>query len=297
MAIKLENKPNVLAPNGTYTYGNIQDESTPGANDGTPINEEVYADFHQFFARLAGPWITYNGLPDNTTNGYQFMEALWRNLHFFVSQDIMKGILGNYTTGDLIILHGCVITPTIPGSSSITAGAIYYNGNIYQVAANANVVTAGAETLVFKIQPIAGLLMPTIYLDGDASGSGIADYNASTVKRIGSNFNNLSTKIVDIGDWDMDATDSITVAHGCDNLQIRNIEAVIFTDTGVTVSNGNSFPLGLRWEASGNVQGGLYWGATDVYLHRLIGGLFDSTSFNATSYNRGHLIITYQSEA
>jgi len=58
-----------------YLFGRIKDNS--GTNDGTPVNEFVYGDIHQFFAKLitlAG--ITPNNLPDNETNGYQTIQAL-----------------------------------------------------------------------------------------------------------------------------------------------------------------------------------------------------------------------------
>lgn len=75
MAIKLLDKPNVESVSYDYPYGNIKDN--PGDNTGTPVNKLVYADFHQFFAKLmddAG--ISYNGLPDNATDGFQYWLAL-----------------------------------------------------------------------------------------------------------------------------------------------------------------------------------------------------------------------------
>lgn len=75
MAYKLEDKPNVVAPNGTYPYGAIKDNS--GSGDGTPVNAVVYGDFHQFFARLmAIAGLVANGLPDNAVNGFQLFTAL-----------------------------------------------------------------------------------------------------------------------------------------------------------------------------------------------------------------------------
>ena len=51
MAIKLEDKPNTVAPNADYPYGNIQDNT--GSNNGTPVNTLVYSDLHQFFAKMS----------------------------------------------------------------------------------------------------------------------------------------------------------------------------------------------------------------------------------------------------
>ena len=46
-------------------------------NNSTPVNELVYGDIHEFFAKLMRLYgISYNGLPDNETNGYQSIEAL-----------------------------------------------------------------------------------------------------------------------------------------------------------------------------------------------------------------------------
>lgn len=60
---------------GDYPNARIKDNT--GAGNGTPVNELLYGDIHEFFAklmRLAG--LSYNGLPDNETNRYQLIEAL-----------------------------------------------------------------------------------------------------------------------------------------------------------------------------------------------------------------------------
>lgn len=58
-----------------YPNGRIQDNT--GAGNGTPVNEFVYGDIHEFFAkamRLYG--INFNALPDNENNGYQYLDAI-----------------------------------------------------------------------------------------------------------------------------------------------------------------------------------------------------------------------------
>lgn len=75
MARSLASKPQTVAPDATYEYGNIRD--TSGSTLGTPVNTLVYGDFHQFFEKLMDyANVTANGLPDNTTNGYQLFDAL-----------------------------------------------------------------------------------------------------------------------------------------------------------------------------------------------------------------------------
>ena len=58
-----------------YLEGRVKDNT--GAGGGTPVNEFVYGDLHQTFAKLMHLYkMKYNGLPDNETNGYQLIEAL-----------------------------------------------------------------------------------------------------------------------------------------------------------------------------------------------------------------------------
>lgn len=94
-----------------------------------------------------------------------------------VDSSIM-GMLQKYISGDLIIISGCVISATIPGTSTITEGSIFYNNKLYKVPAG-SVVTTSGQTLVFESNQDR-----TIELQAGASGSGIANYNASVVKRI-----------------------------------------------------------------------------------------------------------------
>ena len=71
----LQSKPNIIAPTVDFPFGQIKDDS--GNNDGVPVDEQVYGDFHQFFEKLMSDGgVTANGLPDNETNGFQLNEAL-----------------------------------------------------------------------------------------------------------------------------------------------------------------------------------------------------------------------------
>ena len=61
-----------------YLNGRIKDNT--GAGGGTPVNERVYGDIHQFFAKLMNlAGLGFTGLPENEINGYQYIESL-RNL-------------------------------------------------------------------------------------------------------------------------------------------------------------------------------------------------------------------------
>jgi len=67
-----------LSDPSDYLNGRIKDNT--GSGDGTPVNERVYGDFHQLVAKLMNlSGLSFNNLPENETNGYQFIDSL-RNL-------------------------------------------------------------------------------------------------------------------------------------------------------------------------------------------------------------------------
>ena len=73
----LVNKPNVSAPDADFPFGRIKDKS--GSNPGTPVNEIVYGDIHQFFEKLMNEaGLSANELPESEYSGFQLMTALTR---------------------------------------------------------------------------------------------------------------------------------------------------------------------------------------------------------------------------
>ena len=98
-------------------------------------------------------------------------------------------------------------------------------------------------------------------------------------------------KIVDIGDWDMDGTAILSVAHTIgDFKKIRSVQAFVRNDTDTLY-----YPLNTPdFLYTGTAEGGVnYWDTSIVRLGRVTGGVFDSADFNATSYNRGYIVIEY----
>ncbi len=70
LSVNIDNSDLVNYPNGRI-------KNNTGAGDGTPVNEFIYGDLHEFkdkLMRLAG--IEHSGLPDNEQNGFQSIEAL-----------------------------------------------------------------------------------------------------------------------------------------------------------------------------------------------------------------------------
>lgn len=58
-------------------FPNKRIRDNDGSGNGTPVNEVVYGDHHEFFAQIMRLYgILYNALPDQATNGYQLVDAL-----------------------------------------------------------------------------------------------------------------------------------------------------------------------------------------------------------------------------
>lgn len=105
----------------------------------------------------------------------------------------------------------------------------------------------------------------------------------------------LKTAIIDIGDWDMDANllPAVTPVHGLTLADIRSVQAYIRADVDAGLP-GAVHPIWAAATGSANDAGGVVNAQTvNIGLSRRTGGFFDSADFNATSYNRGWIIIEY----
>jgi hypothetical protein len=232
---------------------------------------------------------------------------------------IVNGLIGSYTTNDIIILYGCVIvvTGTIPGTGTATlsAGAVYYNGEIYYVDANPSLSTTSPQTLIWQIASdyISG--DPATFSDGTnhdfheinkfelvagTAGSGLGNYDAATVKI------KFNKAIIPIGTWDMDtsATKGVsltgTIFDGKNYVaKIKDIRAYIFRDGQPTTVNPQGIPLTSVLTVDMTPQGGvealdtINGVGTEIVLVRKASGHFDSANYNDSVTNRGYLLIEY----
>jgi hypothetical protein len=96
---------------------------------------------------------------------------------------------------------------------------------------------------------------------------------------------------IDIGDWNMVAASACTVAHNLDFLSIKSFTSFIKPDAAVSTTI--LYPLSIL-TALGAVSGFVMIQGTNIMLHRENSLFFDSTNFDATSYNRGYITVTYQ---
>ena len=98
-------------------------------------------------------------------------------------------------------------------------------------------------------------------------------------------------KVISIGDWDMDTTASVNIAHGLTLAKIIGVTAIVFDDAGAAaypLTAGYTVPPAT--DAEGSV---LRVTALDVVLTRRAGGVFDAAGFATTPLNRGTIIVDY----
>lgn len=103
----------------------------------------------------------------------------------------------------------------------------------------------------------------------------------------------LRTEIIDIGDWNMDSTASVNVSLSgvASDDAIRHLSVIIRNDAGT-----NFYPLEIL---NGGLPSGLWSiGGGNITLSRIAStGLFDSTNFDSTSYNRGWVYLVWDINA
>jgi len=299
MARIIQDFTNVTAPSPTYPDGRIKDNT--GANDGTPVDEQAYGDIHVFFAQLlrrAG--ITRNSLPENEANGYQFIEALFELSDRYACASTSSVAIG---TG--------LKTFTVPANMD-------YALNQYVRITSASNTLNYMAGLVFSYTVALGVGTLVVFVD-DAGGSGthanwnirlsgraVSDQNAvnagtnvagivtpatlalaKTVMGVDGGIG-LRTKIVQIGDWNMDSTQSVTIAHGLTYGNIRSVAAFIRND-----ANASVLPIDAANPLDWLCDGRLAWSSSSVVLSRRPSGFFDDNDYSATSYNRGFIVIEY----
>ena len=100
----------------------------------------------------------------------------------------------------------------------------------------------------------------------------------------------IKTKIIEIGDWNMDVDQSKLVNHGLDITKIRTIHCIIRNDSNNTYWDF----AGSRDPASETASQHLTVTNTQISLKCATGGVFDDVSFDSTSYNRGWITILYE---
>lgn len=168
-------------------------------------------------------------------------------------------------------------------------------GGYLLLGTNGRVLSASEASLILNadktVTAVAGISTPSVASDEvqtdsvkeKTSGSGVSiQYEGSTGQ--------YKTKIIDIGDWDMDTTGSVVIAHNLASVEaIRKINVMIRKDSDVPQVMR---PLDVA--VGGSSDGYVEADVTDIILFRTAAGAFDSTDYDETSYNRGYILIEYK---
>lgn len=124
----------------------------------------------------------------------------------------------------------------------------------------------------------------------NSSGYVVADKQRETGAASGV----LNTKIIEIGDWNMDSTASVAKAHGLTYEKIISVRVTIREDSGASCVRQPMFPFFCNNTTGGYESAGyLTYDSTNIYLFRTDAGGYNNPVFDSTSYNRGWIIIEY----
>lgn len=100
------------------------------------------------------------------------------------------------------------------------------------------------------------------------------------------NVTETATKIINMGDWNMDSTASLAVAHGLTLANIVAVSAMIRNDADTV-----HYPL-TRNNSNGDGSVNTI-DVTNVNMTRKVGGVYDSVNFDSTSFNRGWVFVVH----
>ena len=246
-----------------------------------------------------------NKLKTYQNNGGQ--PFLMNDLRFLLGQDeyvtagiykILEGYLNSFGTD--FIISGCVAAGA-PGS--ITEGWIFLGGEIIKVDAH-----TGTDVYYEKITDTYHADGSKTFQDGTTkdtyqqirakctAAAGDLAYNGDTwADKMNDKFGTrLLRKVIEIGDWDMNADDSppIPPVHGIAGGYAK-IKAVV-----VMIRNdADSFSVSLVGsDAAGTKHGGVFTTRnTDIILERSLNGLFDTINYETPpDVNRGWITIWYE---
>lgn len=166
-------------------------------------------------------------------------------------------------------------TDLAPGTKWTATDANAWQAELLEIITEAGLTPSGGD--LTQVRQAIQLLAKLVKVD-NAEAADVATKH-----------NTLLNKVIEIGDWNMDSTASVNIAHGISNhTKIRNITVIIISDLGA-IENLSSCDAGT------GVSDG-WWvntGASTVALIRRSGGNFDNVFHDATSFNRGFVTIWY----
>lgn len=229
--------------------------------------------------RKSDGWLTPAGVPEKPP--YQVFN-FWQNLVYkwqlyLEEQGVTEWDSGiTYAIGAYVVASDNLLYRALVSQSGNTPVGDSTNWHPVGDLINTLVSTDATRGLTAA----QGKVLKDLYDDGTDI---VIDQNASL---------ELKVAAYQIGDWNMDSTAAInvTVSSALDPAKIVSIAVVIRSD----IETERTYSL--TYSLAGNEVGGQWYynpAIDEVVIERYATGFFDSVTFNATSYNRGWVYITY----
>lgn len=199
---------------------------------------------------------------------------------------------GDTMTGNLIIPNGTI------------AGHAVNKGQVDVSIANAiAALVNGAPGALDALNELAAAMgndpnfatTVTNALAGKVAKAGDTMTGALTVPGINTDGVVLRTKVVQIGDWNMDVDAVKSIAHGmADFKKIRGLSGIFRHDNDAfylpipLINTSVSTGFDIDYVKFGVIT------STTIEVRRLNNGEFDSANYDSVGYNRGWITITYE---
>lgn len=193
---------------------------------------------------------------------------------------------------DVYIQHGGALFQV--QSTDYTIGGAPSNGRVY-----IKIARSGDTLVATFVNSAAGYTWNEVY-NGFYSGSDqllpyilyktASGYEKYLISNLEDPYD-ISSKLwlekeIELGDWDMDATTTLNVTHGItDWKNIRSVNVIIKND-----NDNQYYPID---QYIGSSFGFWYLTSSFIVLNRVVGGGFDSLSYDSTSFNRGWVFLKY----
>lgn len=255
----------------------------------------------------------------------EFIYLRFEDKLFIGDKEIPLFVSGSSTTVPLVFKEGAtnIITPTF-GTNEISSGSTFSGilggqNNTLTTSGRSTIVGGFTNTIIGSGQCVIGGGEDNTINGGSSQstivggqnnqisgltnthiiGSNISAHSSNTTyveklnvkDGIEQNGTVLKTKVVEIGDWNMDVNTTKDITHGIAS-GINKIRSVYVSIRDDTTSYASSLELiNDSYEPQGRVA---YWDNSTIYLARKTGGGFDSVDHDSTSFNRGWVYITYE---
>ena len=270
-----------------FPDGRIRNSTSPAANDGTAIVEEVLGDLLQLALKLlrdAG--ISPSGNAD-TDSASQYLQALNAKIvETLRATPADVNNRGSIEIAELLeVQAGTNVTNAVTPATLAGLTATVSRRGLIELSTNGE-TTAGTSTqtclspanlrsqIATFAQVNAGTSTTQILTPGRLNNASLAIIN-------GTNFV-IRTNVYEIGDWNMDTTNVVNIPHGLgdDWQNVVQAQAWILDDS-------------IQSYADFGAGGAISMQPSQIRLARSVSGIFDNAAFDSIPFNRGRVFLHY----